>query len=132
MIDPYIVFALDVGISKDTPGTDMSVKMGKGPAILVYDSALIGHVELRNFVIKVAKEENIPYQLDYLKRGGTDAGTAHLAHSGSPAMSLCIATRYIHSHTSILHRDDYENAIKLIVAVIKRLDREKVNLITYA
>lgn len=132
MINPDIYFALDVGIAKDTPGTDMSVKMGKGPAILVYDSALIGHVDLRQFVIQVAKEENIPYQLDYLKRGGTDAGTAHLTHSGAPAMSLCIATRYIHSHTSILNRDDYENAIKLMVAVIKKLNREVVNNITFS
>ncbi|MGD9604963.1 MAG: M42 family metallopeptidase [Bacilli bacterium] len=131
MIEPDICFALDVGIAKDTPGTDMSIKMGKGPAILVYDSALIGHVSLRELVIQVAKEENIPYQLDYLKRGGTDAGTAHLVHSGAPAMSLCIATRYIHSHTSILHKDDYDNTIKLIIAVIKKLNRDTVNKITY-
>ncbi|HOH17972.1 MAG TPA: M42 family metallopeptidase [Bacilli bacterium] len=132
MINPDLCFALDVGIAKDTPGTDMSVKMGKGPAILVYDSALIGHVDLRNFVIQVAKEENIPYQLDYLKRGGTDAGTAHLVHSGVPSMSLCIPTRYIHSHTSILHYDDYENAIRLLVAVIKKLDHQTVKDITFA
>lgn len=131
MINPDIFFALDVGIAKDTPGTDMSIKMGDGPAILIYDGGLIGHVGLREVVLEVAKENNIPYQLDYLKRGGTDAGTAHLVHNGVPAMSFCIATRYIHSHTSILHKDDYENAIKLIVAVIKKLDRETVNKLTF-
>lgn len=131
MINPDICFALDVGIAKDTPGTDMSVKMGDGPAILIYDSSVIGHVGLREVVLEVAKEENIPFQLDYLKRGGTDAGAIHLVHSGVPAMSLCIATRYIHSHTSILHKDDYDNTVKLIVAVIKKLSREVVNKLTY-
>lgn len=131
LIAPDICFALDVGIAKDTPGTDMTVKIGSGPAILVYDGALIGHVALREKVMAIAKEENIPYQLDYLKRGGTDAGAVHLSHSGVPSMSFCIPTRYIHSHTSIIHKDDYENAVKLITAVIKKLDRKTVDEITY-
>ncbi len=131
MINPDICLALDVGIAKDTPGTDMSVKLGAGPGILVYDSALIGHLGLREFVVQVSKEEQIPYQLDFLKHGGTDAGTASLTNNGVPSMSFCLPTRYIHSHTSILHRDDYENAIKLIVAVIKKMDRDAVNKITF-
>lgn len=131
MINPDICIAVDVGIAKDTPGTDMSVKMGDGPAILVYDGSLIGHVGLREVVLEVAKELNIPYQLDFLKRGGTDAGAVHLVHNGVPSMSFCIATRYIHSHTSILHKDDYENAVNLIVEVVKRLDKKTVNKITY-
>ena len=48
-----------------------------------------------------------------------------------PAMAITVATRYIHSHASILHRDDYDNAVKLVVEVIKRLDRDKVNEITF-
>jgi endoglucanase len=131
MIEPDICFALDVGIAKDTPGTDMSAKMGQGVAIMVYDGALIGHVGLRDFVLEVAKEENIPYQLDYLKKGGTDAGAVSLVHSGVPAMSLCIVPRYIHSHTSILHKEDFENTVKLMTAVIRKLDREAVRKITY-
>jgi len=131
MINPDICFALDVGIAKDTPGTDMSVKMGDGPAILVYDGAMVGHTGLRELVLEVAKAENIPYQLDYLKRGGTDAGAVHLVHSGVPAMSFCLASRYIHSHTSMIHKDDYENAIKLIIAVIKKLDYDTVNKLTF-
>ncbi len=131
MINPDICIAVDVGIAKDTPGTDMSVKMGDGPVVLVYDGALIGHVALREAFLEVAKEHNIPFQLDYLKRGGTDAGAVHTVHSGVPSMSFCIATRYIHSHTSILHKDDYENAVKLIVEFIKKLDWNLVNKITF-
>ena len=131
MINPDICFAVDVGIAKDTPGTDNSVKLGEGPSILVYDSALIGHQGLREMVIEVAKKEKIPYQLDFLKRGGTDAGAVSLVHHGVPAMSFCIPARYIHSHTSIIHQDDFENAVKLLVAVIKEMDWERVNKITY-
>lgn len=131
MINPDIVIAVDVGIAKDTPGTDNSSKMGAGPQILLYDGALIGHVGLREFIVGIADELNIPYQFDVLQRGGTDAGAMHLAHDGAPAMSLCIPSRYIHSHTSMIHKDDFDNAVKLLVEVIKRLDNAACYQITY-
>lgn len=46
-------------------------------------------------------------------------------------MSITIATRYIHSHAAMLHRDDFENAVSLIVEVIKELDADKVQEITF-
>lgn len=131
IINPDISIAVDVGIAKDIPGTDKSVKMGDGPLILLYDSGLIGHGPLRNLFLETAKENNIPIQLDVLKRGGTDAGPMHLAHSGSPAISLCIASRYIHSHTSMISKKDFDYTVKLVVEVIKKLDTETVNKITY-
>ncbi|MDD4000100.1 MAG: M42 family metallopeptidase [Bacilli bacterium] len=131
LIDPDICFALDVTVAKDTPKTDNSLKLGEGPAILIYDSSLIGHLGLREKVVAIAKAEDIPFQLDYLKRGGTDAGAISLVHAGVPSLALCIPSRYIHSHTSIIHQDDYENAIKLLIAVIKQLDLKTVNQITY-
>lgn len=131
MINPDIVIAVDVGIAKDVPGTDNSTKLGAGPQILLYDGALIGHVGLREFIVGIADELKIPYQFDYLKRGGTDAGAMHLVHDGAPAMSLCIPSRYIHSHTSIIHKDDFDNTVKLLVEVIKRLDNATCYQITY-
>jgi putative aminopeptidase FrvX len=50
----------------------------------------------------------------------------HLAHQGAASLSIGIPTRYMHSHTSIIHYDDYENTIKLMLAVIKKLDQESV------
>lgn len=129
MINPDIVFALDVTVATDTPGLSNSSKLGLGPTILLVDGALIGHVGLRDCVTAIADELKIPYQIDYLARGGTDAGSMHLAHSGAPAMSLCIPSRYIHSHTSIISRQDYENTVKLLVAIIEKIDWDKVNQI---
>lgn len=131
MVNPDIAFAIDVTAAKDTPKTDNSLKLGQGPAILVYDSSLIAHVGLRERVVAIAKEEGIPVQLDFLKRGGTDAGAISLVHSGVPSLPICIPARYIHSHVSVIHQDDYENAVKLLVAVIKKLDRETVNAIIF-
>lgn len=123
MVNPDLAFALDVTVATDTPGLTNSCKLGEGPVILLMDGALIGHRGLREFVIKVAEELKIPYQIDYLARGGTDAGQFHLVHDGAPSMSLCIPARYIHSHTSIISKTDYKNTIKLLTEVVKRLDK---------
>lgn len=133
-IQPDIGFAVDVGIAGDTPGIterEAMSKMGKGPQVVIYDASLVAHKGLRDFVTDTAEELNIPFQYESIPGGGTDAGSIHLTHNGVPALAITIATRYIHSHAAMLHRDDYENAVKLIVEVIKRLDREAVDKLTF-
>lgn len=134
MIKPDIGIAVDVGIPGDTPGVtekDALSKLGDGPQIILYDASMVSHKGLRDFVTDTADELNIPYQFDSVPGGGTDAGSIHLTYKGVPALSITIATRYIHSHAGILHRDDFENAVKLITAVIKRLDNDTVAKITF-
>ncbi|MCG8347710.1 MAG: M42 family metallopeptidase [Chloroflexales bacterium] len=129
MIAPDIGFALDTGIAGDMPGVNLdeaSGKLGKGPVILLYDSSMIPHTGLRDLVIDVAAAENIPLQFDKMPGGGTDAGKMHVFGAGVPSIVVGIPVRYIHTHASILHRDDFEQAVQLLVAVIKRLDAETV------
>lgn len=131
-VDPDIAFAVDVGIAGDTPGIkkeDAQSELGAGPQLLLYDASMIPHPGLRDFVVDTADELNIPYQFDTVARGGTDAGRLHLHSKGVPSLVVSVATRYIHSHASILHRDDFDNAVRLLAEVIKRLDREKLEQI---
>lgn len=133
-IQPDIGFGVDVGIAGDTPGvtpTEATSKMGKGPQIILYDATMVAHAGLRNFVTDVADELGIPYQFEAIPMGGTDSGPIHLTGDGVPSLSITIATRYIHSHSSMLHRDDFENAVKLITEVVKRLDKETVSAIRF-
>jgi putative aminopeptidase FrvX len=134
LIEPDIAFGVDVGIAGDTPGIsekEASSKMGEGPQIVLYDASMVSHKGLRDIVTDTADELNIPYQFESLPGGGTDSGSIHISANGVPALSITIATRYIHSHAAMLHRDDYENAVKLITEVVKRLDRETVDKITF-
>ncbi|MGJ9382969.1 M42 family metallopeptidase [Salipaludibacillus sp. CF4.18] len=133
-IQPDIGFGVDVGIAGDTPGVtekDALAKMGEGPQIIMYDASMVGHKGLRDFVTDTADEKKIPYQFDAVPGGGTDSGSIHLTANGVPALSITIATRYIHTHAAILHRDDFENAVQLIVEVIKKMDRKTVDAITF-
>ncbi|MGM9985654.1 MAG: M42 family metallopeptidase [Bacillaceae bacterium] len=134
VIAPDIALTVDVGIAGDTPGItskEATGKLGAGPQIILYDASMVGHKGLRDFVTGVADEHNIPYQYDSIPGGGTDSGSIHIAVNGVPALSIGLATRYIHSHSSILHRDDFEYTVSLIVEVIKRLDRQTVDQITF-
>lgn len=128
-VKPDIGFAVDVGIAGDTPvisSNDATSKMGEGPQIILYDASMVSHRGLRNLVVETAEENNIPYQFDAIAGGGTDAGSIHVSNEGVPSLAITIATRYIHSNAAMLHRKDYENAVDLLVAVIKKLDADTV------
>ncbi len=128
VVHPEIAIAIDTGLANDVPDGDKNEQsLGKGPQILLYDGGLVPNQNLRKFVVEVAKEEGIPYQEAFITGGRTDAGHMHLAHQGALGLSIGIPTRYMHSHTSIIHYDDYENTVKLVLAVVKKLDRNKVD-----
>lgn len=132
VVEPEISIAIDTGLAYDVPGGEPAEQaLGKGPQILLMDTGLIPHHGLRSLVIDIAKQEGIPYQEPFLTGGRTDAGHMHLAHQGAASLSIGIPTRYMHSHTGIIHYDDYINTIKLMVAVIRRLDRETVDRLIY-
>src|SRR5699024_1560102 len=135
LIEPDIAFGVDVGIAGDTPGVsdkDADSKLGEGPQIVLYDASMISHKGVRELVVETAEENNIPFQYATMSGGGTDSGAIHLTANGVPALSITIATRYIHSHAAMLHRDDFEHAVQLIVYVIKKLDEEAVASIRLA
>jgi endoglucanase len=126
-IKPDVAFALDVGIAHDTPGTEGEERLGGGPLIVVYDSSSIPNRHLRDLVIDTAEKLKMPLQFESVERGGTDAGRIHMSGEGVPSLSLGIASRYIHSHNSIIDRRDFDATVKLLVAVVKRLDRKTVD-----
>ncbi|TDQ39167.1 M42 family metallopeptidase [Aureibacillus halotolerans] len=133
-IQPDIGFGVDVGVAGDMPGVtskEASGTLGKGPQIVLYDASMVSHKGLRDFVVATADEANIPYQYEAMPGGGTDSGAIHVTANGVPALSITIPTRYIHSHAGILHRDDYENTVDLIVRIIEKLDKETVRAITF-
>ncbi len=130
-IQPDIGIALDTTIAYDFPGGDKSTKLGNGVGIMIKDGSMVGHKGLRDFVIKTCEDLEIPFQLTYLERGGTDGGAMHMTGSGAPTIALCLPVRYLHSHTSIVHKKDYDAMVKLTLALVERLDKETVEQITY-
>jgi endoglucanase len=129
-IDPDVALILDVGIASDIPGAKAEDKdkgtLGKGPQICFLDAGMIPNLKLRDFLVDLAEDRKIPYQISMLERGATDGRPIHLHGRGVPCVYIGIPTRYIHSHAGILHADDYDNGVKLLVEAIKRLDANTV------
>lgn len=132
--DPDVCIVIDTGIALDVPPDNIKKRehLGAGPCVLVYDAAMIPNIELRDLVIKTAETKKIPHHLSYMERGGTDGGRIHITRAGVPSIVVGPPVRYIHSHNGILDRTDYDNTVKLITEVIKKLDSKTVKSFTEA
>lgn len=126
-INPDMALALDVTISGDHPGMkeeDAPAKAGEGPCIILTDASgrgIITHPQVKELLIQVAEEEEIPYQLEVSEGGTTDATAIHLTREGIPTGVISPPSRYIHTPVSVVNIRDVENAVKLILAVVNRL-----------
>lgn len=117
-IDPDMGIAIDVTGVGDTPkARPMAVKMGNGPTVKVKDMSVICHPEVKELMIKVAKESSIPYQLEVLEYGGTDSGAIHLTRGGVPSGVMSLPSRYIHSPVEMVSKEDVANAIQLLANI---------------
>ncbi len=130
--DPDVCLVADIGIGQDVPpdGFKKNERLGNGPSVLIMDAVMIPNIKLRDLVIDTAEKNNIPYNLTYMDRGGTDGGRIHIQRVGVPSVVIGPPVRYIHSHNGILSKSDYDNTVKLFCEVIKRLDKETVASLT--
>jgi endoglucanase len=120
-VDPDLGLAVDVTDSGDTPkGIRMEVSLGKGPAIKVRDSYILSDPRVVNWMVETAEKAGLPYQLEILDRGGTDAHAIQLTHAGVPAGCLSIPCRYIHSPSEMVDYDDVLQAVRLLVELLRQ------------
>jgi endoglucanase len=120
-LKPHYGLAVDVTRVGDTPEPEFKtdVSLGKGPAVKIKDSSVICHPRITGLMIEVAETNNIPYQLEVLERGGTDAGAIHLTREGIPSGGLSIPCRYIHTPVEMVDLNDVENSVLLLVELLK-------------
>jgi endoglucanase len=100
--------------------------MGKGPSVLAFDATMIPNQAFKSFVVETAEREKIPYQLSVVPGGGTDAGKFHVVRAGAPSIVIGVPTRHIHSHAAILDVSDIENAVNLVLGIVKRVDANAI------
>jgi putative aminopeptidase FrvX len=132
-VNPDAAIILEVDIAGDVPGIteeQSAVKLGKGPSVLLFDARMIPNLGLRNLVMDTAKELGLALQTSAMEGGATDGSAIHLHKIGVPTVVLGVPARHIHSHGSIIHRADYDAALKLVTAVVRKLDSATVATFT--
>ncbi len=132
LAEPDVCIVVDTGIALDVPpeSTKKAERLGGGAAVLLYDALMIPNLKLRDMVIDTAAKAKLPIHLTTMERGATDGSRIHISRLGVPAIVIGPPVRYIHSHNAMLHRDDYETTIKLVVELIKKLDSRTVKSMT--
>ena len=121
-IEPDISIALDTTIANDLPGAGGHQKitiLGEGVAIKLMDGGMISHPKLLQAMRELAEEKGIKYQIEILPRGGTDGRSMQQTHSGSIAIVLSIATRYVHTCIETAHKEDIQAAIDLLAVFLE-------------
>ena len=119
-LDADVGIALDVTLTGDVPeARPMAISLGKGAAIKVKDSGMIAHAGLVRLMKQRADAANIPYQLEVLDGGSTDARSMQIANAGTAAGCISIPCRYVHSQSETVDANDVESCIQLLVEILQ-------------
>jgi endoglucanase len=118
-INADIGLAVDITPAGDIPEAQFSpIGLGQGPAIKIKDTGMIAHAGLVNLMKQRASEAGIPFQLEVLTRGSTDARAMQLSNAGMAAGCISIPCRYAHSQSETVDTADVEGAIQLLVEIL--------------
>lgn len=126
-LEPDYALALEGTFAADVPGSrphQVSARLKRGPVITIVDRATITHPKVLRGLIEAAEAEEIPYQFKEVPRGGTDAGAIHLTKGGIPSGTIAVPCRYIHGPAAVAHLEDFENAVKLVEAFVRRISSD--------
>jgi endoglucanase len=121
-VDAQVVVALDITLAQDIPGSaeqDHVTRLNGGTAIKIMDSSTISNYKLVRHLRDVAATNDIPYQLEILPRGGTDAGAGQRSRGGVPAVTISIPTRYVHTVNEMASVGDVEASIELLARYLE-------------
>jgi endoglucanase len=122
---PDLGISVEAGVAADYPGIgpgQAQERLGGGPGIFLLDSSMIPNRKLRDFFFDVAEDEGIPLQPDVLTGYGEDGAEIQLYDTGRPSVNMTVPTRYLHAHTGIIQRSDFDQAVELLIQVLTRLD----------
>ena len=120
-IQPDIGLGIDVTLACDTPGIpakDATTNQGKGFGLHVRDGSFIADKALVNEIEALAIAKDIPYQRTMLASGGQDGAAAQQAAAGARAIGITVGTRYIHTVTEMIAKDDLQAALDILVAYL--------------
>jgi len=118
-INPDVGLSVDVTTTGDTPkGSKMEVRLGGGPAVKVRDGGMLADPRVVEWMVSTAKAHEIPYQLEILLGGSTDARAIQVTRAGVPAGCLSVPCRYVHSPSEMVDFGDVQHSIQLMVALL--------------
>jgi endoglucanase len=119
-IDPQVGIALDVtGTGDEIKHRKMAIKLGGGAAIKIHDSGLVVPPAVRDWMIARAEADGIPYQLELLNGGTTDAAAIQITRAGVPSGCISIPCRYVHTTSETVDAGDVQACVNLLSGLLR-------------
>lgn len=117
-IEPDWAIAVDVTCPDDLPGPlhEGTTALLKGAAIKVMDHSVICSRQVIDQLKFLAVEREIPFQMDLMSCGGTDAGPMHTSRGGVLTGGVSIPCRYTHAPTELIDTADFDACVHLLTA----------------
>jgi len=130
VVKPDLGISLEAGIAADHPGgkpEGAQERLGGGPVLYLADAAMLANLKFKDFVQRVAEENRMPLQTEVLSGGAEDSAELQKFGTGKPAVNFAVATRYLHTHNSVIDRADLDRAVDLLVKILPHLDAKAVD-----
>jgi len=123
---PDVAIVVDTTPAAGTPDmklTEQNAVMSGGPVFQIMSRDFLMSPPVRDFLIRTAEAENIPYQVTPMDRSNTDAAAVHITGAGVPTGVITLARRYSHSPVELLDLNDAAHALQLLKAIIGQMGR---------
>ena len=120
---PDIAIAIEATTAGDVLGAPKSryaCELRKGAVISHIDGSTIYDKKLVEYALATAQENNIKCQLKNVIAGGNDASAYQRTAAGARVLAVSAPTRYIHSASNIVCKDDLFEIKKLILALLQK------------
>ena len=118
-VAPDVAIAVDVTATGDEAKSEKSiVRLGGGAAIKVHDTGLVVPPAVRDWMVAGAEAGGIPYQLELLTLGTTDAAGMQTARAGVPSGAISIPCRFVHTTSETVDIRDVEACVGLLVQLL--------------
>ena len=119
-VDPDVAIAVDVTATGDEAKSEKSiVRLGGGAAIKVHDTGLVVPPAVRDWMVAGAEAAGIPYQLELLTLGTTDAAGMQTTRAGVPSGAISIPCRFVHTTSETVDIRDVEACVGLLVQLLQ-------------
>lgn len=120
-IEPDYAVCIDVTDAGDTPEKfKIDTKLGDGAAIKIMDASVMCDPFIRSQLSLIASKNNIPYQLEVMTAGGTDAGAIAVSGAGVKTGGISVPARYIHSPSEMVSKKDIKACIDLLTEFLNQ------------
>ena len=122
-IKPDVALVTDVCHDTNTPMVSKiengDLKSGNGP-VLTYGPAVQNN--FLNQIFKTAEKNKIPFQRAVVSRStGTDTDAFAYSNDGVTSALISLPLRYMHTTVEMVHKDDVENSIRMILETVKSI-----------